>query len=122
MRKTTFPAVLSTFLVCFAFWLLLTWKVSVQELIAGAVVSLLTALFAGRFFIHEKAGWFFNPVKLFIGLFYWIFVFPIELIKANCSMAGLVLGGCKRSIRASSRSRWISRATTAGLPWLTPSP
>ena len=96
LRKTTFPAVLSTFLVCFAFWLLLTFKVSTQELIAGAVVSLLAALFAGRFFVHEKAGWFFNPVKLFIGLFYWIFVFPIELIKANCSMAGMVLGGCKK--------------------------
>ena len=96
LRKTTFPAVLSTFLVCFAFWLLLTFKVSTQELIAGAVVSVLAALFAGRFFVHEKAGWFFNPAKFFTGLCYWIFVFPGELIKANCSMAGIVLGGCKK--------------------------
>ena len=96
LRKTTFPAVLSTFLVCYAFWLLLTWSVATEELIAGAIVSLLAALFAARFFIHEKAGWFFNPAKFFVGLFYWICVFPIELIKANCSMAGMVLGGCKK--------------------------
>lgn len=93
MRKTTFPAVVTTFLVCFAFWLLLTWSLSVQELIAGAVVSLLAALFSARFFIHEKAFWFCNPAKFFVGLFYWICVFPVELVKANCAMVGYVFGG-----------------------------
>lgn len=95
MRKTKAPAVIATFLVCFAFWLLLTMSFSLQELIAGAVVSLAAALFSARFFIHEKAFWFANPAKLFTGLFYWIFVFPCELIKANVHMAALVLGGCK---------------------------
>ncbi len=96
MRKTKAPAVIAAFVVCFAFWLLLTWSFSIQELIAGAVVSLAAALFSARFFIHEKAFWFANPAKLFVGLFYWIFVFPCELIKANVHMAGLVLGGCKK--------------------------
>ena len=40
--------------------------------------------------------WFANPAKLFTGLFYWVFVFPGELIKANCHMAKLVLGGCRK--------------------------
>ena len=92
MRKTTFPAVLATFPVCYAFWLLLTWSFSAQELIAGALVSLAAALFSARFFIHEKAFWFCNPAKLFTGLFYWVCVFPIELIKANCAMVGYVFG------------------------------
>ena len=69
MRKTTIPAVVSTFVVCYAFWLLLTWSFATQELIAGAVISLAAALFSARFFIHEKALWFCNPVKLLSGLF-----------------------------------------------------
>lgn len=95
MRKTNVSAVVATFVVCFAFWLLLTWSVKPQELIAGAVVSLAAALFSARFFIHEKAFWLANPAKFFTGLCYWIFVFPGELIKANLNMARLVLGGCK---------------------------
>ena len=63
MRKTKAPAVIATFLVCFAFWLLLTMSFSLQELIAGAVVSLAAALFSARFFIHEKAFWFANPAS-----------------------------------------------------------
>jgi multicomponent Na+:H+ antiporter subunit E len=95
LRKTKLSAVIATFLVCFAFWLLLTWSVKPQELIAGAVVSLAAALFSARFFIHEKAFWLANPAKFFTGLCYWLFVFPGELIKANCHMAKVVLGGCK---------------------------
>ena len=95
MRKTKASAVIAAFVVCFAFWLLLTWSVKPQELIVGAVVSLAAALFSARFFIHEKAFWFCNPAKLFTGLFYWVCVFPGELIRANCHMAKVVLGGCK---------------------------
>ena len=95
MRKTKATAVIATFVVCFAFWLLLTWSVDVQELIAGAAVSLAAALFSARFYIHENAFWFLNPAKFFTGLFYWVCVFPGELIKANLHMAKLVLGGCK---------------------------
>ena len=94
MRKTTFPAVLATFVVCFAFWILLTWKFTVQELAAGAVVSLAVALFSARFFIHEKAGWLFNPVKFFNLLGYWLFTFPVELVKANVDMAKRCFTGC----------------------------
>ena len=94
MRKTTFPAVLATFVVCYLFWLLLDFSFKVEELVAGAVVSLAVALFSARFFIHEKAGWFFNPVKLFRLLGYWLFIFPVELIKANVDMAKRCFGGC----------------------------
>ena len=95
MQKTKFPAVVATFVVCFAFWVLLTWSFATQELIAGAVISLAVALFSARFFIHEKAFWFLNPLKFFSGLFYWICIFPVELVKANVNMAKICFGGCK---------------------------
>ena len=95
MQKTTLPAVLSTFVLCFVFWLLLTWSVAVQELVAGAVVSLAVALFSARFFIHEKAFWLCNPVKFFSCLFFWLCVFPVELVKANVDVAKRCFTGCK---------------------------
>ena len=94
MQKTKFPAVVATFLLCFAFWVLLTWSFAVQELAVGAAVSLAVALFSARFFIHEKAFWLLNPVKWF-GLIAYVFVFLGELIKANVDMAKRCFGGCK---------------------------
>ena len=93
MQKTTFPAVVTTFVVSFAFWVLLTWSFTAQELIVGAVVSLAVALFSARFFIHEKAFWLFNPAK-FGALFAYVFVFLGELIKANVDVAKRCFGGC----------------------------
>jgi len=95
LQKTRFPAVISTFIVCFAFWILLTWSFSVQELAAGAVVSLAVALFSARFFIHEKAFWLAAPAKFFGLLGYVLFTFPVELVKANVDVAKRVFGGCK---------------------------
>ena len=95
MSKTKFSGVLSTFIICFGFWILLTWSLDTEELAAGAVVSLAVALFSSRFFIHEKAFWFFNPVKLGTLLVYLNVIFLWELIKANVDMAKRCFGGCK---------------------------
>ena len=96
MQKTRFPAVVSTFIVSYACWILLTWSFSAQELAAGAVVSLAVALFSARFFIHERSFWLFNPLRLLIALFYWLGVFMVELFKANWDMAKRCYGGCKK--------------------------
>ena len=87
MKKIKFPAVISTFIVCYAFWILITWSLHYQELLAGAVVSLAVSLFSSRFFIHEKAFYLFNPVKLVVLLFYSLIIFMWELIKANWDVA-----------------------------------
>ena len=100
MKKTKFSAFLSAAVVCYIFWLLITGQIvsiftgdaSLQILIAGAVVSVLTALFSARFFIHEKAFYLFNPVKLFVMIVYCLIIFMWELIKANVSMALYVFG------------------------------
>ena len=55
MHKTTFAGTVSTFIVCFVFWVLLTWSADVQELATGAVISLAVALFSSRFFIHTQS-------------------------------------------------------------------
>jgi multicomponent Na+:H+ antiporter subunit E len=96
LHKTSLSAVFSTFVLCFGFWILLTWSASSQELIAGVIVSLAVALFSARFFIHEKAFRFFNPAKLILGLFYNCVIFLWELIKANWDMAKRCYGGCRK--------------------------
>ncbi|MBR5429147.1 MAG: Na+/H+ antiporter subunit E [Firmicutes bacterium] len=85
MHKTTFPKVAATFVVCYAFWLLVTWSVATEELIGGAVVCLAVALFSSRFFIHdhEKPLLLLQPRRLFALVWYCLVVFPGELLKAN---------------------------------------
>lgn len=95
MQKTRLPAVISTFVVCYLFWLLLTWSFTVQEMAAGAVVSLAVALFSARFFIHEKAFWLFHPVRLAMALVFWLGTFIVEMVKANIDVARRCFGGCK---------------------------
>ena len=75
-------------------WVLITWSFAIQELAAGALVSLATAVFCSRFFVHGDSVRFFNPVKIF-GLLGYSFTFFSELIKANVNMAKIVYGGCK---------------------------
>ncbi len=95
MKKAKFSAVLSTAIVCYIFWLAITGQIvaiftrsaSWQVLAAGAVVSVLTALFTARFFIHQKAFHLFNPKRFFAGLYYCVIAFPWELIKANVDVA-----------------------------------
>lgn len=95
MKKTKFSAFLSTAVVCYIFWLLITGQIvsiftgeaSLQVLIAGAVVSVLTALFTARFFIHTKAFHLFNPVRLLTMLIYCVGIFMWELTKANFDVA-----------------------------------
>lgn len=94
MPKTKFSAVVSTFVLCYGFWILLTWSFDPQELIAGAVVSFFVALFSSRIFIHENGAWLFNP-KRFFALIAYGFVFLGELWKANCDVARRCYGGCK---------------------------
>lgn len=86
-KKTSFAAFVSTFILCFAFWLLITWSVNYDELILGALIAVAVSLFSARFLIHEKAFWLFNPLKFLNMLIYALIIFPVELIKANADVA-----------------------------------
>ena len=90
-RGFSFGKWLSTFILCFLFWLLLTMSFAPRELILGALVSGVTAGFAHLYFIHDDAFYLYNPVRLVLMGVYFLFVFLWEVIKANLSMARLVL-------------------------------
>ena len=92
MKKATFPAYLSTFVLCAAFWLLLTGSFDHQELIAGAIVSVVVALFSAKFLIHENAFWLIHPARFFSLLIYILIIFPWELLKANLDVAFRAFG------------------------------
>jgi len=95
VKKTSVPAVLSTGILCYLFWLVITGQLvsiirgepSIQVIVFGLVVSFFVALFSARFFIHEKAGYLWHPARFFKLLFYCIITFPIELFKANIDVA-----------------------------------
>lgn len=95
MKKATIPAVLSTSVICYLFWLVITGQLaqifagnpSAQVLIAGVIVCVGTALFAARFFIHKSPFYLWNPVRLAKLLVYVLPVFLWELLKANWDVA-----------------------------------
>ena len=87
MPKTNFAAVMATFVFCMLFWLLINWSLQIEEVIAGVVVSLLVALFASRFFIHNGKITMANPLRLCRLVWYCLAVFMVELAKANWDMA-----------------------------------
>ena len=99
MKKFNFGAFLSTAVVCYIFWLFLTGQIvslftgeaSLQVLLAGAFVSVVTSLVFAKFFIHKRPFHLFNPLKFFWFVYYWLFVFMWELIKANVNVAKMAL-------------------------------
>lgn len=95
MPKTKFSAVLATFAVSFGFWLLLTWTLDLQEVIAGVIVCLAAALGSARYFIHADSFHLLKPHRL-LALIAFVFVLAWEIIKANVDMAGRCFGGCRK--------------------------
>ena len=89
-RKTTVGAVIATFILCYVIWILLAGSFAAQDLIVGAVVSILVAWFSARFFVHDSPYWFFGK-RFFILIWYCVAIFPWELIKANWDVAKRVL-------------------------------
>ena len=94
-----FCAWLSTFIFCFLFWTLLTWSVAPRELILGVIIAAAVAAFSARFLIHHKAFYLYNPVRLVTLLFYLVIVFMWEVIKANLSMAAIVLSPNRKNCK-----------------------
>lgn len=79
-------AIISTFIFCYIFWLFYTGSFDTEELTAGAVVSLLVAIFTSAFFIQENPFWLFNPSRL-LTFIKFIPIYAAELVKANWDVA-----------------------------------
>ena len=80
---------LALFILSFLFWLLLTFDLSVANIIAGLAAALATSLLFGKYFF-EKAGKFIQPVRYFWFLIY-VVILIWECIKANFDVAYRVL-------------------------------
>jgi multicomponent Na+:H+ antiporter subunit E len=77
------------FIMCFATWLLLTGRLYTQNLIAGAVISLITTLIFSRYFKIDTKK-LLHP-KRYFWLIVYILYFVWECIKANFDVAYRVL-------------------------------
>jgi multicomponent Na+:H+ antiporter subunit E len=95
VKKASIPAVISTALICYIFWLLISGGLvalikgapDVRNLIVGLIVSIFVGLFSARFFIHKDAFYLWNPARFVQLLYYCICIFPVELFKANLDVA-----------------------------------
>ncbi|MDQ1296879.1 MAG: multicomponent Na+:H+ antiporter subunit, partial [Bacteroidota bacterium] len=80
---------ITLFILSLIFWLLLTFKLTVPNIIVGVVASAICALFFGRFFITNVYK-LLQPQRYFWFMVYLV-VFIWECIKANFDVAYRVL-------------------------------
>ena len=80
---------LALFILTFVFWLLLTFDLSVANLVAGGTAALVTSLLFTKYFFHNMVK-FIQPVRYFWLLVYLV-IFTWECIKANFDVAYRVL-------------------------------
>lgn len=80
---------ITLFILSLIFWLLLTFKLTLPNIIVGTVASIICALFFGRFFITNVYK-LLQPQRYFWFIIY-LFIFVWECIKANLDVAYRVL-------------------------------
>jgi multicomponent Na+:H+ antiporter subunit E len=80
---------LTLFILSLIFWLLLTFKLTLPNIIVGTVASIICSLFFGRFFIINVYK-LLQP-KRYFWLIIYLVVFIWECIKANLDVAYRVL-------------------------------
>jgi len=80
---------LTLFILSLILWLLLTFKLTLPNLIVGTLVSIITSLIFGKYFIRNVYK-FLEPHRYFWLLIYF-FVFLWACLKANFDVAYRVL-------------------------------
>lgn len=80
---------LNLFIIVLLFWLLITFSLSLANIITGAVASLITTIIFGRYFT-KKMNKFLQPARYFWLLLY-LFIFTWEVLKANFDVAYRVI-------------------------------
>lgn len=71
------------------FWLLITFSLSVENIIVGAVAAILTTLIFGKHFVNSLYK-LLQPARYFWALIY-LFIFTWEVLKANFDVAYRVI-------------------------------
>ncbi len=80
---------LNLFIIALIFWLLISFKLSVQNILTGIVASLITTVIFGRYFTG-KMNKLIQPVRYFWFVVY-LFIFAWEVLKANFDVAYRVI-------------------------------
>ncbi len=80
---------ITVFILSMIFWLLLTFKITIPNLIVGSAASVICSLLFTRFFV-SGTGKLLQPKRYFWFVVY-LFVFVWECIKANIDVAYRVL-------------------------------
>ncbi|MGC9342066.1 MAG: Na+/H+ antiporter subunit E [Bacteroidales bacterium] len=80
---------INLFIIAFLFWLLISFSLSLANIITGAVASLITSITFGRYFASSMNK-FVQPHRYF-WFFVYIFVFTWEVLKANFDVAYRVI-------------------------------
>lgn len=80
---------IAVFILSLIFWLLITFRISVSNIIIGSVASVITSAIFARYYFHNVYK-FLQPVRWFWLLVYLIF-FIWACIKANFDVAYRVL-------------------------------
>ena len=77
------------FILLYGFWLIFTFSLKTDHLIAGAALSLVITLFFGKYFVDD-VGKFLQPKRYAWGIIY-LFIFVWECVKANFDVAYRVI-------------------------------
>lgn len=80
---------MNLFIIALLFWLLVTFSLSLANIIAGVVAALITTIVFGRYFT-QKMTKFIQPARYFWFVIY-LFVFTWEVLKANFDVAYRVI-------------------------------
>ena len=81
--------IFSAFIVLLAFWLLITFSLTTENIILGVVASLITILFFGKYLVSGSRK-LFQPRRYFWFIIY-LFIFIWEILKANFDVAYRVI-------------------------------
>lgn len=89
--KRSVSGIIATSIFSYLFWILFVWQgnfknIGAQELITGAVISLIIGYFTSPLFVKEDGFWIFKKGRILRLILYIPFYF-VELVKANIDVA-----------------------------------
>ena len=84
--------VVITFVMVYVFWILLTFSLAPEELLAGAAVSLAVTYVSREFLFTKTRARALHPLRWFNAVVYF-FVFIAEEIEAHLDMAYRIISG-----------------------------
>lgn len=90
MKAGNLSTYVGTTFILFIFWLLITWSLHYQQLIAGLLCSVLVVIFCKDILIYPNERFKIRPITLVKFVVYFANLF-VEIIQANMQVAKIVL-------------------------------